>query len=63
MGDWFEGERVKKEIPKILIVRNGIVPDISELDNTMILDTNFPKEIGELSSTQIRASVKNTIFS
>lgn len=54
---WDPSGRVEREVPKILVIRDGQIPTISNLVNFLLLDPNLPPELTGLSSTEIRKRV------
>ena len=57
MKVWDPAGRVEREVPKILVIRNGEIPTISNLVNFLLLDPNLPEAYKGLSSTEIRRRV------
>ena len=62
MPEWDPSGKVEREIPKIFIERAGFKPDMSKLDNYVLCNTIFPRDIARLSSTLVRANLKNGIY-
>jgi nicotinate-nucleotide adenylyltransferase len=57
MKIWDPSGRVEREVPKILVIRNGEIPNVSGLVNFLLLEANLPPEYCGLSSTEIRNRV------
>lgn len=62
MPVWDPSGRVEQEIPKIFVSREGFEPDMHSLDNYLLFNPKFPEHIAALSSTAVRANIKNRIF-
>ncbi len=62
MKAWDPEGRVEREVPKILVIRNGEIPTISNLVNFLLLEANLPDAYKGLSSTEIRMRVLCGIY-
>lgn len=62
MSTWDPSGRVERKIPKIFVSREGFDPDMHSLDNYLLFNPKFPKDIAALSSTAVRENIKNRVF-
>lgn len=62
MSTWDPSGQVERVMPKIFVSREGFTPPMHSLDNYLLFNPKFPKDIAALSSTTVRENIKNRIF-